>query len=182
VIRRKRLSGTSNDTNTTNGASGNTEEATSQEKTESGDDAAASIFTTQLIVNGRTESVKNAVAQLEKMLTPSLVASDSSIERQYSKTNENTAEEKQQHHPDAGKQLDYESGSSSTKRKEGLDSSMEHTRQKSGPGKRRPHGGRGGGRTGNKGGKKRGGPRGGGGSGNGNRDGAVATGRSSPKE
>jgi len=158
VIRRKRVSGASSDNVTTSSTNGNAEEAPSQEKPESGDEVnTTSLFTTQLIVNGRTEFVKNAVAQLEKMLTPASIASDPSPERQHSKVNENTTEET---HDDFGKVEDNESASSSSKRKDVADTIVEHVRQKSGPGKRRPHGGRGGGRTGSKGGKKRGGGRG----------------------
>jgi len=178
VIRRKRLNGALNDNSNTAITNGIADEITGQEKTESGDDVAVSTFNTQLIVNGRTEAVKNAVAQLEKMLTPSLAAGDVSSEKQYSKISENTAEEKQQ---DTGKQEDNENGSSLVKRKEGVDITGEHVRQKNSSGKRRS-GGRGGGRIGNKGGKKRGGRGGRGESGSGNRDGAVATAGSASKE
>jgi len=159
VIRRKRLSGIVSDNVTSITTNANAEEALCQDKLDSGDEVTtSSIFTTQLIVNGRTEFVKNAVAQLEKMLTPSLTASDTSPERQYSKVNENRAED---NHDELWKVEDNESAISSSKQKDVVGTIVDHLRQKSGAAKRRPHGGRGGGRIISKGGRKRGGGRGG---------------------
>jgi len=161
VIRRKRLDANVNIASgaskivTAGGSNGSSEEIF-QEKVESGDDTVAtSVITTQLLVNGRTECVKNAIMQLEKILTSS-VTSDSNFDRLI-KTGNSTEEH------ESGKMEANETGSS-TKRKEGTESFSEQPRQKNGPGKRRPHSGRGGGRIGNKGGKKRGGSRGGSGS------------------
>jgi len=180
VIRRKRLDGNvsstntsvTNNSNTVGTANGSGEETTAQEKADSGDETPATCtFTTQLIVSGRTEFVKNAASQLEKMLTPSGTVADVNSDRHGKGRN---AIEDQE----AGKKELNESGSSD-KCKEDTDFSGDPPRQKSTPGKRRTHGGRGGGRTGNRGGKKRGGGRGG----NGNRgEGSITAGNLNSKE